>query len=248
MKSLLGKVALVTGASRGIGRATALALGTAGAQMLVHYSNSERDAEEVVAAIRAGGGRAEKVAADLSLQNGPHRLAEQVRSVIGQRLDILVANAGVSKAATIEETTVEDFDRLFATNVRAPFFLVQQLLALLSEGSSITILSSVAARTAVGNIAAYAATKGAVESLVRYFAVALGSKGIRVNAVAPGVVDTDMSNFTKTESGRQATLGMQALKRIAQPGDIGSVIAFLSSAEARWITGDIIHVDGGTRL
>lgn len=248
MKSLLGKVALVTGASRGIGRATALALGSAGAQMLVHYSNSEQDADDVVAAIRADGGRAEKVAADLSLPNGPHRLAEQVHAVIGQRLDILIANAGVSKAATIEDTTVEDFDRLFATNVRAPFFLVQQLLPLLSEGSSVTILSSVAARTVVGNIAAYAATKGAIETLVRYLAVALGSKGIRVNGVAPGVVDTDMSNFTKTESGRQATLGMQALKRIAQPGDIGAVIAFLSSAEARWITGDIIHVDGGTRL
>jgi len=248
VKSLSGKAALVTGASRGIGRATALALGAAGAQMLVHYSNSEKDAEEVVAEIRAGGGRAQKVMADLSLPNGPHQLADQVRSVIGQPLDVLIANAGVSKAATIEETTLEDFDRLFATNVRAPFFLVQQLLPLLGEGSSITILSSVAAHAAVGNIAAYAATKGAIDTLIRYLAAALGSKGIRVNGVAPGVVDTDMSNFTKTESGRQATLGMQALKRIAQPADIGSVIAFLSSAEARWITGDIIHVDGGTRL
>jgi NAD(P)-dependent dehydrogenase (short-subunit alcohol dehydrogenase family) len=100
----------------------------------------------------------------------------------------------------------------------------------------------------VGNIAAYAATKGAIDTLVRYFAAALGPKGIRVNAVAPGVVDTDISSFTKTEAGREVTLGMQALKRIAQPDDIGDVVAFLASSAARWITGDTVRVDGGSKL
>jgi NAD(P)-dependent dehydrogenase (short-subunit alcohol dehydrogenase family) len=159
-----------------------------------------------------------------------------------------VANAGVSKAASIEDTTVEDFDRLFAVNVRAPFFLVQQLLPILHEGSSIVLLSSLAARTAVGTLYAYAATKGAVDTLVKHFAAALGPRGIRVNAVAPGVVQTDMSNFTKTDAGRDFTLGMQALKRLAEPDDIGGVIAFLASDRARWITGDTIHVDGGSKL
>ena len=154
----------------------------------------------------------------------------------------------MSKAATIEDTTVEDFDRLFAVNVRAPFFLVQQLLPILHEGSCIVFLSSLGARAAVGALSAYSATKGAIDTLVKHFASVLGGRGIRVNAVAPGVVETDMSNFTKSENGRNYALGMQALKRIAQPDDIGGVVAFLVSDEARWITGDTIHVDGGSKL
>ncbi len=133
-------------------------------------------------------------------------------------------------------------------NVRAPFFLVQQLLPALGDGASIVLLSSLAARTAMGTISAYAATKGAVGTLVKHFAFALGGRGIRVNAVAPGVVDTEMSSFTKTEAGQAAALGIQALKRIAQPGDIGGAVAFLASDAARWITGDTLRVDGGSRL
>jgi 3-oxoacyl-[acyl-carrier protein] reductase len=121
MSNLSGKTALVTGASRGIGRASALALAKAGAQVLVHYSNSEKEADAVVAEIRNGGGKAEKVGADLRNPDGAHALAKRVRAVVGDRLDILVANAGISKSATIEDTTVEDFDNLFAVNVRAPF-------------------------------------------------------------------------------------------------------------------------------
>jgi NAD(P)-dependent dehydrogenase (short-subunit alcohol dehydrogenase family) len=248
MNSLAGKTALVTGASRGIGRASALALGKAGAQVLVHYSRAEKEADAVVAEIRRAGGRAEKVRADLASKDGPHKLAKQVRGMVAERLDILVANAGISSAAPIEQTTVEDFDKLYAVNVRAPYFLVQQLLPIMSEAGSITLVSSLAAHAAVGHLSAYAATKGAVATLVKYFAVALGPKGIRVNAVAPGVVETDMSNFTKTEAGRQTTLNMQALKRIAKPDDIGGVVAFLASEEARWITGDTVHVDGGSKL
>jgi 3-oxoacyl-[acyl-carrier protein] reductase len=172
----------------------------------------------------------------------------ELRSIIGDRLDILVANAGVSKAATIEEMTVEDFDKLFAVNVRAPYFLVQQLLPVLGDGSSVILVSSLGAHAAVGTLSAYAATKGAIDTLVKYFAAALGPRGIRVNAVAPGVINTDMSNLVKTDEGKSFVLGIQALKRIGQPDDVGSVVAFLASQDARWITGDTIRVDGGSKL
>jgi 3-oxoacyl-[acyl-carrier protein] reductase len=248
VKKLSGKTALVTGASRGIGRASALSLAEAGAQVLVHYSSGAKEAAAVVAEIAKAGGRADAVAADLSAPDGAHKLAKQVRAVVGDRLDILVANAGISKSATLEETTVEDFDRLFAVNVRAPFFLVQQLLPILGSGSSVVLLSSVAAHASVGTLAAYAATKGAIDTLVKHFAAALGPRGIRVNAVAPGVVDTDMSSFVKTDAGRTSAVKMQALQRVARAEDIGPVVAFLASDEARWITGDTVRVDGGSKL
>jgi 3-oxoacyl-[acyl-carrier protein] reductase len=248
MSSLNGKTALVTGASRGMGRASALALAAAGAQVLVHYGRGAKEAGGVVAEIRKGGGRADAIAMDLAAADGAGKLAKQTRSIIGDRLDILVANAGVSKAATIEETTVEDFDKLFAVNVRAPYFLVQQLLPVLGEGSSVVLVSSLGGHATVGTLSAYAATKGAIDTLVKYFAAALGPRGIRVNAVAPGVIDTDMSNLVKTDEGKSFVLGMQALKRIGQPDDVGSVVAFLASQDARWITGDTIRVDGGSKL
>jgi 3-oxoacyl-[acyl-carrier protein] reductase len=248
MTSLNGKTALVTGASRGIGRASALALAKLGAQVVVHYGRAAKEAESVVAEIRKSGGRADAIATDLVAPDGPHQLARKVRAIVGDRLDILVANAGVAKAAIIEDTTVEDFDKLFAVNVRAPFFLVQQLLPILHEGSSIVLVSSLAAHAVVGTLPAYAATKGAIDTLVKHFAAALGARGIRVNAVAPGVVATDMSSFAKTDEGRDYTLSLQALKRAAQPDDIGDAVAFLASPDARWITGDTIRVDGGSKL
>jgi len=248
MANLSGKTALVTGASRGIGRATALALAKTGAQVLVHYASGEKAAAAVVEEIRQAGGRAEKVVADLRAPDGPHALANRVRAIIGDRLDILVANAGISKSATLEDMTVEDFDDLFAVNVRAPYFLVQQLLPTLCKGSSIVLLSSLAAHASVGTLSAYAATKGAIDTLVKHFASALGDRGVRVNAVAPGVVETDMSSFARTDAGRDFTMGMQALKRVAQPDEIAAAVAFLASDEARWITGDTLRVDGGSKL
>ncbi len=240
--------ALVTGGSRGIGRAAALALAAAGAHVLVHYGRSADDARSVVEQIRAKGGKADAVGADLAQTEGPAKLAAAVRQIVGDRLDILVANAGISRAKTIEETSIEDFDALFAVNVRAPYFLVQQLLPILAEGSSIIFTSSLAARAAVGNLSAYAATKGAIDTLVKHLAFILGPRGIRVNAVAPGVVETDMSSFAKTEAGKGFTLGMQALKRIAQPDDIAGAIAFLASDAGRWVNGDTLRVDGGAKL
>jgi 3-oxoacyl-[acyl-carrier protein] reductase len=255
MTTLQNKTALVTGASRGIGRATAAALAEAGAHVLVHYGRSTQEAESLVAEIQTKGGRATTISGDLETPDGASLLADKVRSVVGDRLDVLVLNAGISKSARIADYTVEDFNSLFATNVRGPFFLVQQLLPVLGEGSSIVAISSAVVRTVVGksglenpSILAYASTKGALETLVKNWAAILGPSGIRVNAVAPGIIDTDISNFTKTEAGREAALGMQALKRIGKPEDVADVVAFVASDAARWITGASIPVDGGTKL
>jgi 3-oxoacyl-[acyl-carrier protein] reductase len=167
MATLTNKTALVTGASRGIGRVTASALADAGAHVLVHYGRSAQEAESLVAGIHSKGGRADAIKADLGTPDGATLLAKEVRSIVGERLDVLVSNAGITKAATIKDHTVEDFNNLFATNVRSPFFLVQQLLPILSEGSNIIVISSLGARAVVGkpgldnpSILAYAATKG----------------------------------------------------------------------------------------
>jgi NAD(P)-dependent dehydrogenase (short-subunit alcohol dehydrogenase family) len=201
------------------------------------------------------GGRADAISADLGTPEGASLLAKQARSIVGDRLDVVVLNAGISKRALIADYTVEDFDTLFATNVRGPFFLVQQLLPVLGKGSNIVVISSLGARMVVGkpglenpSILAYASTKGALDTLVKNWAAILGPSGIRVNAVAPGVIDTDISNFTKTEAGRETALGMQALKRIGKPEDVADVVVFVASDAARWITGASIPVDGGSKL
>ena len=208
-----------------------------------------------MAEIQRKGGHAGAISADLATPEGAALLAKQVGAIVGDRLDVLVLNAGVSKLARLADHTVEDFDNFFATNVRGPFFLVQQFLPVLGEGSSIVVISSAVTRTVVGkpgvenpSILAYASTKGALETLVKNWAAILGRSGIRVNAVAPGVIDTNMSNFTKTEAGREVALGMQALKRIGKPEDVADVVAFVASDGACWITGASIPVDGGSRL
>src|SRR5690349_22324309 len=183
MAALRNKTALVTGASRGIGRATASALAETGAHVLVHYGRSTQEAESLLSEIQTKGGRANAISADLGTQNGATQLAKQVLSIVGDRLDVLVLNAGISKSARIADYTVEDFDILFATNVRSPFFLVQQLLPVLGEGSSIVIVSSLGARMVVGqpalespSILAYVSTKGALETLVKNWAAILGHR------------------------------------------------------------------------
>jgi 3-oxoacyl-[acyl-carrier protein] reductase len=247
MTTLANKTALVTGASRGMGRATALALGAAGARVIVHYGRNADEAKVVVDQIRANGGQADAIAADLSAPDGAHVLAAEVRNLVRGKLDILVSNAGVSSATTIETLSVKEFDTLFAVNVRAPYFLVQQLLPIMSDGGVIVFVSSLGARGG-RDTRGLCQHQGAINTLVKYLASALGPRGIRVNAVAPGVIDTDMSNFTKTEAGRATVMGMQSLKRIGEPDDIASVVEFLASDASRWITGDVIAVDGGSKL
>jgi len=144
---------------------------------------------------------------------------------------------------------VESFDRHFAVNVRAPFFLVQQLLPLLSEGSSVVFVSSVVARAAFDGTSIYSATKGAVEVLTRNLAKELGPRGIRVNAIAPGAIDTDMAQvFLGTEEGREYIKALQALKRIGRPDDIADAVLFLASDQSRWVDGRSIEVSGGANL
>ena len=249
MTDLNGSVALVTGASRGLGRASAARLAEEGARVLVHYSSSRQAADELVQDIRAKGGAADALGADLSAPDGAHQLAAAVRELGINQLHTLVLNAGIADLATIEDQTVESFDRHFAVNVRAPFFLVQQLLPLLSEGSSVVFVSSVVARAAFDGTSIYSATKGAVEVLTRNLAKELGPRGIRVNAIAPGAIDTDMAQvFLGTEEGREYIKALQALKRIGRPDDIADAVLFLASDQSRWVDGRSIEVSGGANL
>jgi 3-oxoacyl-[acyl-carrier protein] reductase len=247
--NLANKTALVTGASRGIGHAIALKLAQLGARVIAHYGSGEAEANALVREIRDRGGRADAVQADLAKADGPHQLAATTHKLLGvDKLDALVANAGVIHAATVEEQTVDDFDRLVAINVRAPYFLVQQCLPFFAPQASVVFMSSIGARMSVGDRSVYGMTKGAIAVLTQKLAGALGSRGIRVNAIAPGVIATSMSDFVFTDAGRDFALGIQALKRIGQPDDIADVVSFLVSEEARWITGASIYADGGTRL
>ena len=249
MTDLSNKIALVTGASRGLGRAAAARLAEAGVRVIVHYSASRDAAESLAAEIRNKGGQADLIGGDLSAPDGAHKLAEAIRSLGVERLDILVNNAGVGTFSPIDEQSVEEFDRLFAVNVRSPYFLVQQLLPLLKEGSSVIFLSSVVARVAFEGTSAYSATKGAIEVITRNLAAELGTRGIRVNAIAPGAIETDMAeSFLGTEEGREWVKGAQALKRIGQPDDIADAVLFLASNDSRWVDGRSIEVSGGTRL
>lgn len=249
MSELSNRIALVTGASRGLGRATAARLAEEGARVIVHYSASRDAADTLVEEIRAKGGQADALGADLSASDGARRLAEAVRALGIDRLDILVNNAGLGEMAPIEDQTIDSFDRQFAVNVRAPFFLVQQLLPILGEGSSIVMLSSVVARAAFDGSAIYSATKGAVEVLTRNLAKELGPRGIRVNAIAPGAIDTDMAQvFLGSEEGREFIKSLQALKRIGQPDDIADAVLFLASDRSRWVDGRSIEVSGGANL
>ncbi len=253
MSKLSGKVALVTGASRGIGRAIALALAREGAFVLVHGRQPSAEATAVVSEIESSGGAAAAVFADLQGDDGPTTLLQQTDTLLTQRrgdtgLDILVNNAGVIRRETIESVTHAEFDRTLGVNLRAPFFLIQQSLSRLRDGGRIINISSMGARAAFPSMAAYAPAKAGIEALTRLLAVQLGPRGITVNAVSPGLTDTAMNRVKLGTPAAEQVIATIALGRIGQPADIADVVGFVASDDARWVTGQCIEVSGGQSL
>ena len=245
--------ALVTGASRGIGRAIAERLARDGALVAVHFGHNEAAAKEVVAGIESGGGRAFAVRGDLGSTDFA-TLLDDVDAGFADLgasagLDILVNNAGMTVMKGVDTMTPAEFDTLFATNVRAPFFLVQGVLARLRDGGRVVNLSSAVTRMAIPDILAYTMTKGAIDSFTRVLAQALGPRGITVNAVAPGYVVTDMNAWLidNPDSQREASSNV-ALGRVGHPADIADIVSYLVSDDARWITGQTLDASGGTAL
>jgi NAD(P)-dependent dehydrogenase (short-subunit alcohol dehydrogenase family) len=249
-KPLANKTALVTGASRGIGRAIAKRLAADGAHVLVHYNQSSNSAEALVGEIEQSGGSAEAIAANLEEVKSVDRLVTEVKERLGGRkLDILVNNAAIAELAAFAETGAETLDRQLAVNVRAPFQLTSGLVDSLAEGGRVLFTSSVVGKTYFPGIPAYAITKGAIDTLTRHLAAELGERGIRVNAIAPGAIETDMSvDFIGTDEGKAQIKSVQALKRIGQPEDIAGVAGFLAGPDSGWVTGQVIDVSGGTKL
>ncbi|MEU6714945.1 SDR family oxidoreductase [Nonomuraea sp. NPDC046802] len=243
------RTALVTGASRGIGRAIALRLAADGFRVIVNYSKGETAAKEVVRLIEEGGGNALAVQADLGAQEDVRRLADLVRNETDV-LDVLVNNAGIGGYRHIGEETPEAFDRLFAVNVRGLFFLTQQVLPLIPDGGRIVNITSGVARIAFPEGITYAMTKGAVEVFTLALAKELGPRGITVNNVAPGIIDTDMNAVWlrgDPEAGAYAA-SRHALNRIGLVDEIAAAVAFTASRDASFITGTTIDATGGGNL
>ena len=255
MSQLLeNKVALVTGASRGIGRAIALRLAQDGALVAVHYGRNSDAADTVVQKIEANGGAAFSIQAELGTLANVYALYEALDAALHQRtgtnqFDILVNNAGISIRESIEETTEKTFDELIAVNVKAPFFLIQQALPRLRDGGRVINLSSGATRVAFPDIAAYSLTKGAINTLSLVLAKQLGVRNITVNSLAPGFIDTDMNaDVLQDEAVQKFVANLSALGRVGQPSDVADAAAFLASSESRWVTGQYLDVTGGSRL
>ncbi|WP_409240137.1 SDR family oxidoreductase [Streptomyces sp. PA5.6] len=243
---LAGKTALVTGGSRGIGRGIAERLGRDGARVGVHYGSNEVAAKETVAAIEAAGGSAFAFGAELGVPGDADALwAEFDRHADG--LDILVNNAGIGLYSHVGEVEEEDYDRVFAVNTKALFFVVQKGLDRLRDGGRIINISSGVTRIAFPVTVAYSMTKGAVNVLTHTLAQELGPRGITVNAVAPGIIQTEMMDGIP-EAQRAEMAGYSAFDRIGQPADVADIVSFVASEDARWITGQYIDATGGSVL
>jgi len=249
-KPLADKTALVTGASRGICRAIAKRLADDGAHVFVHYNRSSADADALVAGIEQAGGSAEAVAANLEDVESVNRLIADIKARLGDRkLDILINNAGIFQPHALGDSDASALERLLAVNVRAPYQLTSGLVDNLSNDARVLFTSSVAAKAAFPGLGAYGLTKGAIDTLTRYLAAELGERGIRVNAIAPGAIDTDMAaDFLGTEESREWVKSTQALKRIGETDDIAKVAGFLAGPDSGWVTGQVIDASGGYRL
>jgi 3-oxoacyl-[acyl-carrier protein] reductase len=241
---LEGKVALVTGASRGIGRAIAVRLGRDGATVVINYSGNAEAAAETVVAVDQAGGKAVAVRADVGKVAEVVRLFDETIGHFG-RLDILVNNAGSMFNKPLADVTEEEYDRIFAINVKGSFFACQQAARRMAEGGRIVNFSSSTTVLMLPTYSAYVATKGAVEQFSHVLAKELGPKGITVNVVSPGPTDTDLFGQGKTEHDKQRFAQMAALGRLGLPEDIADVVAFLAGDESRWITGQNIRANGG---
>jgi 3-oxoacyl-[acyl-carrier protein] reductase len=253
MSDLANKTALVTGASRGIGRATAHALAVAGARVIVHYGNASKEAEALVAEIRRAGGRADAVGIDLGAPDGAHKLAAEVRKLVGSRLDILVANAGIwnEHDAPIEKMTEREWDEMVQVNLKSVYSVIHYSVPhmIAQKSGRIVAISSTAGQRGEAFHTHYGATKGAIISFVKGLASELGRYNIIVNCVAPGWVDTDMSaSVLRTKNGLKSALVPIPLKRVGTAEEIAGPILFAASDLATFITGEVINVNGGSVL
>lgn len=253
MGRLAGKAALVTGASRGIGKAIAETLGAEGAFVAIHYNSSAAQAEAVLETLRSAGGDGVTLQADLGDPQGPDALVEAYLGMAQERfgekrLDILVNNAGVGKRNVIENTGMEELDLTLQVDFKSPFCLIKGLLPHLPRGGRIINISSMGTRVAYPNMAAYAPAKAALEALTLLLAPHLGPRGITVNAVLPGATETDLSGPMQNTEWRENTIRTIALGRLGQPRDIAGVVAFLASEEGGWVTGQCIDASGGQRI
>jgi 3-oxoacyl-[acyl-carrier protein] reductase len=245
MKPLANKIALITGASRGIGEAIATRLAADGAEVILHFGAGKDEANAVAQKITASGGKARTVQADFTKPDAASQLFSQLKGV---KLDILVNNAGVAPFADIESTTPEMFDQLASVNMRSLFFVTQAALRQFNDGGRIVNVSSAVTRIYFPGIPAYSATKGFVDTLTMNLAAALGPRGITVNAVAPGAIDTRMSAWIHQPGGVDMLKQIQALPGIGQPVHVANAVAYLVSPDAAWTTGTSVDVSGGTKL
>ncbi len=244
MTSLQDKIAMVTGASRGIGAEIAVALARAGASVVVNYAGNEAAADAVVSKINGLGSEAIPARADVSNSAEVKGLFDAAIARFGQ-VDILVNNAGIALYKTIKDTSDEEFDRVFAINVKGTFYCLREAATRLSNGGRIINISSSVTRVMLPTYGPYSATKGAVEQLTRVFAKEVGSKGITVNSVSPGPTNTELFAQGKSEELIKRLASMSALGRIGEPDDIAKVVLFLASDEAAWVTGQNIGANGG---